>query len=127
MSYETDTPDPMTFRESSRAERIREGGSDVKDQAAAKEEQIRATTAGGLDSAASSLHEKAEGFSGSPRVASAAHSAAEALESSADYIRENDLRHMMADLMEVVKNNPGPALLGAAAVGFLVGRAFSRD
>jgi hypothetical protein len=29
--------------------------------------------------------------------------------------------------MEVVKSNPGPALLGAVALGFLIGRALSRD
>jgi hypothetical protein len=32
---------------------------------------------------------------------------------------------MMGDAMEVVKNNPGAALLGAVAVGFLVARALS--
>jgi hypothetical protein len=34
---------------------------------------------------------------------------------------------MMGDLMQLVRNNPGPALLGALALGFLVGRALSRD
>jgi hypothetical protein len=29
--------------------------------------------------------------------------------------------------MEVVKNNPGPALIGAAALGFLLGRVLLRD
>jgi hypothetical protein len=33
---------------------------------------------------------------------------------------------MIDDVMQLVKNNPGPALLGAAALGFLVGRALSR-
>jgi hypothetical protein len=32
---------------------------------------------------------------------------------------------MMADVETLVKNNPGPALMAAAVVGFLVGRAFS--
>jgi ElaB/YqjD/DUF883 family membrane-anchored ribosome-binding protein len=32
---------------------------------------------------------------------------------------------MMGDVETLVKNNPGPALLVAAAIGFLVGRAFS--
>jgi hypothetical protein len=34
---------------------------------------------------------------------------------------------MMADVQRVVKNNPGIALLTAAALGFLIARTFSRD
>jgi hypothetical protein len=34
---------------------------------------------------------------------------------------------MMADVETAVKNNPGPALLIAAAFGFLLGRALNRD
>jgi hypothetical protein len=30
-------------------------------------------------------------------------------------------------MQTLVKNNPGPALLTAAALGFLVARTFSRD
>jgi hypothetical protein len=33
----------------------------------------------------------------------------------------------MGDVQKLVKNNPGPALLIAAALGFLVARTFSRD
>lgn len=33
----------------------------------------------------------------------------------------------MADVERVVKNNPGPSLLAAAAIGFLVGRTFSNS
>jgi hypothetical protein len=34
---------------------------------------------------------------------------------------------MMEDLKQLVRNNPGPALLGALALGFVVGRVFSRN
>jgi len=34
---------------------------------------------------------------------------------------------MMSDFVDVIRRNPGPALLGAAALGFLLGRALSRD
>jgi hypothetical protein len=34
---------------------------------------------------------------------------------------------MMADVEQLVINNPGPSLLVAAIVGFLVGRAFSNN
>jgi hypothetical protein len=34
---------------------------------------------------------------------------------------------MAADVEQLVKNNPGPSLVAAAVVGFLVGRAFSHN
>jgi len=37
------------------------------------------------------------------------------------------MQTMMGDLMEVIRRNPGPSLLGAAALGFILGRALSRD
>jgi hypothetical protein len=83
--------------------------------------------ASGLESAASALHERADSLPGGERVASAAHTAASALGSTADYVRENDLKSMMADMQRLVKNNPGPALLTAAALGFLIARTLSRD
>jgi hypothetical protein len=49
------------------------------------------------------------------------------LASTADYIRDNDLKSMMTDVQTLVKKNPGPALLTAAALGFMMARTFSRD
>jgi ElaB/YqjD/DUF883 family membrane-anchored ribosome-binding protein len=95
--------------------------------AAEKIDQKRSGAAGGLDSAASALHEKADRLPGGESVKSAAHTAADALSSTADYVRENDLKSMLADVQKIVKNNPGPALLTAAALGFLVARSLSRD
>lgn len=86
-----------------------------------KAERVRATAAQGLDTAANAVH------AGGARMASAAHSAADALASSAHYVREHEARDMLDDAMEAVKRNPGPALLGAVALGFLIGRALSRD
>jgi ElaB/YqjD/DUF883 family membrane-anchored ribosome-binding protein len=95
--------------------------------AADKIEENRGAAAGSLDSAAAALHENADRLPGGERVASAAHTAAKAVGSAADYVRENDLKSMMADVQKLVKNNPGPALLTAAVVGFLIARTFSRD
>lgn len=128
MSYEPHIHDEMPAGEPSTAERMRDTASEVKARAselgrkaADKAEEARAGTASRMHTAAGALHENTD------RVAGTAHSAAEALETSADYVREHDLRSMAGDLMDVVKNNPGAALLGAAAIGFLVGRALSRD
>jgi len=87
----------------------------------------RGAAAGGLESAASTLHEKAESLPGGEKVANLAHTAADKLTSTADYVRKHDVNSMMADMERLVKNNPGPSLLAAAAIGFLLGRSFARN
>ena len=56
-----------------------------------------------------------------------AHTAADKLETTADYVREHDVRDMMGDVEQFVKSHPGQSLIAAAAVGFLVGRAFRSE
>lgn len=101
--------------------------SGIDQMAANKIDEKRGAAAGGLDSVADTLHEKADKLPGGEKVASAAHTAADKLASTAEYIRANDLKSMMADVQSLVKKNPGPALLAAAALGFLAARTFSRD
>jgi ElaB/YqjD/DUF883 family membrane-anchored ribosome-binding protein len=103
------------------------GASGLGQATAEKIDEKRSTAAGGLDSAASALHQKADKLPGGESVKSAAHTAADALSSTADYVRENDLKSMLTDVQQIVKNNPGPALLTAAVLGFLVARSLSRD
>ncbi|MGC4050235.1 MAG: hypothetical protein QM757_12695 [Paludibaculum sp.] len=55
------------------------------------------------------------------------HSAADKLSETAEYVREHDVDTMMTDVKKVVRRNPGPSLLIAAVIGFLVGRAFSSN
>jgi len=57
-------------------------------------------------------------------VSGLAHSAADKLTSTADYVRQNDLKSMLADV-ESRQKESGPSLLAATVVGFLVGRALS--
>jgi hypothetical protein len=129
MAYETNTPgtdrvnDPSSLSDDTRAASLgaRSSASDVGRKVSGKAEQVQATAADSLDSAANAVH------SGGARVARAAHRAADSLSSGAQYVREHDARHMMEDLREVVRNNPGPALLGAVALGFVVGRALYRN
>jgi ElaB/YqjD/DUF883 family membrane-anchored ribosome-binding protein len=101
--------------------------SDAGRQAADKVDERRGPAADALESAASTIHEKAEDFPGGDTVRSVAHSAADKLESTAGYIREHDVRSMISDVEQIVKRNPGPSLLIAAAIGFLIGRAFRED
>lgn len=104
-------------------ERLSAAASEAKARAADTADQARSTVAAGLSAAAGSIDDKAE--KGANRASRAAHRTANALSTSADYIRDNSVREMMDDAMDVVKNNPGAALVGAVAIGFLVGRAFS--
>jgi ElaB/YqjD/DUF883 family membrane-anchored ribosome-binding protein len=90
-------------------------------------DENRGAAASGMQSAASALREKADTLPGGGRVANAAHATADAVGVAADYVRDNDLKAMMGDVQQLVKNNPGPALLAAAALGFLIARTFSRD
>ena len=101
--------------------------AEMGQKVADKLDENRGAAASGLDSAASTLREKADTLPGGERVSNAAHATANAVGAAADYVRENDLRTMMADVQQLVKNNPGPALLTAAALGFLIARTFSRD
>lgn len=86
-------------------------------------DQARSKAAGGLSAAAGAIGDNAE--QGADRAGGAAQRTANALSSSADYVRNHTAQEMMDDAMQAVKNNPGVALLGAVTVGFLVSRLFS--
>jgi ElaB/YqjD/DUF883 family membrane-anchored ribosome-binding protein len=122
MVYESTGPETFSPNDplSSSGAEAQAAASELGRKAARKAEQVRTRAAEGLESAAKSVH------AGGERVASAAHSAADALSSSAHYVRENEMRDMLEDMLDVVRSNPGAALLGAAALGFLIGRAISR-
>lgn len=79
------------------------------------------------DAASDRLHEDSDSLPGGPKVARAAHAAADSLTKTAKYIRENDMASVAKDVKRLVKDNPVPALLGAAAIGFVLARMFSRD
>jgi ElaB/YqjD/DUF883 family membrane-anchored ribosome-binding protein len=90
-------------------------------------DENRGAAASGLESAVGALREGAGTLPGGERVGNAARATANAVGVAADYVRDNDLKAMVADVQTLVKNNPGPALLTAAALGFLLARTFSRD
>ena len=75
--------------------------------------------------AESTFREKAEEYLGGP-VGSFADAAAERVEATADYLRNTGATRMREDLETLVKRNPGPAILVAATVGFLIGRTLIR-
>lgn len=96
--------------------------------AADRVDQNRSVAADGLEGAAETLHQKADQLhQGGERVSDLAHTAADKISATADYVRQNNFKDMAEDVQNVVKKNPGPALAAAAGLGFLVARAFSRD
>jgi hypothetical protein len=108
------------------ASHIRQRASDLGHRVADSVDDKRGAVASGLESAASTLREKAEAMPGTAKVARAARATAGAVETAADYVREQDVRGMLSDVGRGVKRHPGATLLTAAAVGFLLVRALSR-
>jgi len=102
-------------------DKVTEMGTQVKDKVDAN----RNVAAQGLEQAASTIRDKADSLPGGETVTDLAHTAADKLTATAGYVRDTDVNTMMADVETLVKKNPGPALMAAAVVGFLVGRAFS--
>ena len=119
--YTSSTPD-STSAEASRAfTTLKAKVQDVGVKAARRADRARVSAASGLDTVASTLHKRGD------NVASAAHHAADAVHHGAEYLRANDVETMVGDLMDAVRRNPGPALLGAAALGFVLASVLSRD
>jgi len=56
-----------------------------------------------------------------------ARQTAASVERSADYFRNNGVQQIAEDLKDYAKANPTQALVGAAVVGFCIGRMMSRD
>jgi len=109
------------------ASQLKEKVADLGRSAANMIDDNRGATAGGLQTAATAIHDRAGSLPGGETVSGIAHDAAEKLSSTADYVRANDVKKMMADVETMVKNNPGPSLMVAAVIGFLVGRAFTSN
>jgi len=133
-SRNTSTDNPITDMAASfgqelgdRASEARDSISDMARTATRKVDESRSMAADRLEGAASTVYERVGDLPGGQRVKELASAAADRLSTTADYVRNHDAKRMMADVGTAVKNNPGPALLIAAAFGFVLGRALTRD
>ena len=122
-----DRPSTLGGTLSETASQVKNKVSELGRTAADTIDEGRETAAGGLDKAATTIHENASSLPGGQKVAELAHATAEKLNSTAGYMRSHDLKKMMDDVEILVKNNPGPSLAAAAVVGFLFARAFTRN
>jgi ElaB/YqjD/DUF883 family membrane-anchored ribosome-binding protein len=121
--FASGNPSNLHDKVSAAAHEAKSRATDLGRKVSDTADQVRANAAAGLSNAADAIDD--QGDEAATRTRRAAHRTANALSSGADYIRDNSARDMMDDAIDVVKSNPGVALLGAIAVGFLVGRAFS--
>jgi ElaB/YqjD/DUF883 family membrane-anchored ribosome-binding protein len=110
------------FRE--KAQEMKEQVADATRRTVAKVDAQREPAARALETTAD--RRRGGRDAGISSLSRAASTTADKLQATADYIRENDVRAMMADIENVVRRHPGPALAAAAVAGFLVGRALSR-
>jgi ElaB/YqjD/DUF883 family membrane-anchored ribosome-binding protein len=88
--------------------------------------QIRATTADKLQSAAQTLHQKADRSGQPAEVSALGHRAADWLERSADYVSEMEPQRLKSDIEDKVRRNPGRSLLIAGIVGLALGGLLRR-
>lgn len=98
--------------------------STAGDAAIEKLDSAREPVADALDTAANTV--KRYSSTGGDRLEEVALSTAEWLGCAAGYIRGHDLREMAGDGREMVRRNPLPSLVCAAAAGFLLGTMLVR-
>jgi ElaB/YqjD/DUF883 family membrane-anchored ribosome-binding protein len=79
-----------------------------------------------LDSTAAAVHDTAEDHSRGQSIPHFAPAAANRLGNGGDHMRMRDAKRMVAEAESFIKHNPAPALLVAAAFGFIVGRTLAR-
>ncbi len=108
------------------ATQVKDKLADMGRTAGNKIDESRDAAATGLQKAATALHDRAEHLPGVETISGIAHDTANKLNATADYVRDNNAKKMMADVEELVKRNPGPSLMAAVVVGFLAGRAFTQ-
>jgi hypothetical protein len=118
--------DPLTPIAGDDSPQTTSKAAELRQRAAEAIDAKRDAVANKIESAAFSLRERAETMPGGERLAGAADSAAGAMQSAADYVRDHDVEEMLSDIQRTVKRHPGAALLTAAAVGFVIARALTR-
>lgn len=122
-----DTSSSVSEKAADVTAQVRDKAADLGRMAADKIDENREGAATRLDRAAAALDEKADSLPGGERVADMAHAAAGKVSATADYVRTHDANRMVWDVERLVKNNPGPSLLAAAVLGFIIGRAFTKN
>ncbi len=106
---------------------VKDATYDAARAATKRADEARPAVAERLETAASTIEEGAGRIPGGQKVKEVAQAAADRLSTTADYVRSHDVKRMISDVDTAVRNNPGPALLIAAVLGFMLGRAVVRN
>jgi hypothetical protein len=107
-------------------DRIQDQAAKYGQRAADAVDASRRSAASTLENAAEAVRSRADSLPGGQQVSQYAREAADRLGATADYLRDHEVKDMVTDLQKIIKNHPTPALVGAAVVGFLVGRSIRR-
>ena len=105
MSIETNTGSPAT--------RMKKGMLNGAERA-------KAAAASGLERTASSLH------TGTDQISDFGHSTAERIQATADHVRDIEFEGLLLEVRNLLRRYPSQLLLGAALLGFIVGRSIGR-
>ena len=105
--------------------RAQEQMKDLGLAAGEKLDAARKGTADALENAAFSV--RTTGRDGAKSIETISENAAGKLDSTAQYIRSNDVGGMLGNLRQVIGRNPTGFLILAAGIGFLAGSAFARN
>jgi hypothetical protein len=105
--------------------RAQEQVKDLGRTAVEKLDEARVGTAAALESAACSV--RSTGHDGARKIETISEQAAGKLDSTAEYMRGQDVGRMLGNLKLAVGRNPGGFLLLAAGIGFLAGSALRRN
>lgn len=124
-NLDTRTTSSVKEKVSEAATQAREKAAELAKNAASAIDTGMHTAAHKLQDTASSL--RSTGTSGSSRVTNVANRAADGLESTARYMQDYSTNDLVSGLEQMVRRNPGPSLVAAAAVGFLIGTALRRE
>jgi ElaB/YqjD/DUF883 family membrane-anchored ribosome-binding protein len=99
----------------------------LADKAADRVDATRQPIADKLHGAAGVIRDQAQGLASGEGLVGVAKSAADKIDSSANYIESHATKQMIDDLVGIVKRHPAQSLLVAGAVGFLVARALRSE
>jgi ElaB/YqjD/DUF883 family membrane-anchored ribosome-binding protein len=102
------------------ATQVRERATEFSRAAAKKADETRGFTADTLQDTADSMRHC--GQASGDAITNLANESADKIESGARYVRANDFRGMVGD---VVRQNPGVSMIAAVAAGFLIGAALA--
>jgi ElaB/YqjD/DUF883 family membrane-anchored ribosome-binding protein len=100
---------------------MRDTAADVRNTAA----NVRDTAANVRDRVVGAVTDVSEAATDNARRL--ARQTVEGVQRSADYFRNNGVQQIAEDVREYAKANPTQALIGAAFVGFCLGRLMTRD